>query len=75
VILQAFAPGLASNQIVFNVTGQGDCGGDATFVPPTGSGAGDGFGDAPFGLALAGLLIVLGVGVVTGRRRFRVAVS
>ena len=68
VKLQASAGALVSNLIGFQV--HPNCAEGGAVAP----GAGDGFGDAPFGIAAAALLAILGVGlVVTGRRRMRIA--
>ena len=72
VVLQAFADGLQSNQLTFNVTG-GDCGeGGASPPSPPAGDLGDPFGD-PLGVTFAALLALLGVAVVAARRHLRLA--
>jgi PKD repeat protein len=66
VKLQATGSGMSSNRVEFQVVP--NCANDAVLVP----GAGDGFGDAPFGIALAALAALVAIGLV-GRRRLRAA--
>ena len=66
VKLQATGSGMSSNRVEFQVVPK--CANDAALVP----GAGDGFGDAPFGIAFAALAALVAIGLV-GRRRLRAA--
>ncbi|HSM02547.1 MAG TPA: PKD domain-containing protein [Acidimicrobiia bacterium] len=63
VKLRASASGLLSNRVEFQV--HPSCANGASLVPS----GGDGFGNAPFGVAAGALLVILSLGLVAVRRR------
>jgi hypothetical protein len=70
VKLVARAPGLTDSQtIAFQVNGTCAAGAVAVPAPPST----DGFGDAPFGVAAAALIALVGLAVAANRRRIRLA--